>query len=237
MAQTAPPEDESAELSRRARELTDAIAARRVRIRQLQGLASHTDRPRFSLRRYSEIEVEEELPALDPERAHEALVDAIHRETGLIGAVKTRGDDLEWKVFDPRTAGRTLEVRLEGGRDAPRLRIRDNASTASGNTFVAAGLMVVMIPLLLVAAMARFNPLLMMVIAIAIAVASIVGSQLLVRRSGYVALAKLAASIADALPMRRSEARVEVEDEADDEAEERALAEAALEAEASRGLP
>jgi len=208
-------ETEIDDLARRARELRAAIQRERDELRALQGLP-----PEGAARgeRRGVLETELELSPLDPETAHPALFDAIHRATGLVGAVRTRGDDLSWRVFDEQLARRKLEVDLEGPLDAPRLRVRDAARSAGGRVrwILAVAFVGFLAAVALIMTIGLGNPALAAIGVLVAMLFTLAGVVVATRRASSAALRALAHEIGDALPAR---AGVRVEVEGPDEAE------------------
>ena len=115
--------DEIAALDARALELEREITRRQKRLASLVGLPGAVASSEIPA--LLRVGASVSLPPLTSARAHAELFRALHEETGIVGAVRTEDDRMEWRTLDRASAGRTLEVDLEAGAEGAMLRVRD----------------------------------------------------------------------------------------------------------------
>jgi hypothetical protein len=198
------------ELHRRTRDVEDEIEATRARIEGLLGVGSAGSSFGARWRDRWVVEVQRELPPLERDAAHEALVEAMHGETGLVGAVRRRGSELEWKPFFAPRGNEQLEVCLEGSDEAPTLRLRGTPVIPESRAANAAIVTAAMLLVALAGLVAGFSPIVLAGTVLLLGLLAVVTGVSLLRRQSRRAMSAMARRVGDAVVSARPRVRVDV---------------------------
>lgn len=214
---------EMEEVLRRTREVEAELEASQRRIDALMGLDEGSPRLRRWRDRFK-LEARRELPPIDGPTAHEALAEALHRETGLVGAVRTQGVEMTWKplaAVQTNQAGATLEVSLVGGEEAPALEVTSRSRGQRSQLVTVGAMVVTMVAVAMAMIVLELKGIALLVAAPLLVLASLFVTMRLTRRIAQREHSELVGRLADAVSEQSLKVRVaDAEHEEADELEE-----------------